>query len=89
MFIETYQRIALSNTTENFVYSKVKLCLFQFDFYNNVKLRLEYSPVSIYGFLQNPDDGAFLLTHEDVQIGVDPRNRHIVLFDYAIDGRSH
>ena len=88
MFIETYQRIALSNTTENFVYSTVKLCLFQFDFYN-VKLRLESSPVAIYGFLQNPDDGAFLLTHEDVQIADDTRNRHVVLFDYAIDGRSN
>ena len=43
----------------------------------------------IYGFLQNPDDGVFLLTHEDVQIGVDTRNRHVVLFDYAIDGRSN
>ena len=89
MFIETYQRIALPNTTENFVYSTVKLCLFQFDFYNNVKLRLECSPVTIYGFLQNPDDGVFLLTHEDLQIGVDTRNRHVVLFDYVIDSRSN
>ena len=88
MFIEAYQRIALSNTTENFVYSNVKLSLFQIGFYN-VKLHLECSPVTIYGFLQNPDDGVFLLTHEDVQIGVDTRNRHVVLFDYAIDGRSN
>ena len=88
MFIETYQRIALPNTTENFVYSSIKLSLFQFGFYN-VKLRLEYSPVAIYGFLQNPHDGVFLLTHEDVQIAYDARNRHVVLFDYVIDGRSN
>ena len=88
MFIEAYQRIALSNTTENFVYSNVKLSLFKIGFYN-VKLHLECSPVTIYGFLQNPDDGVFLLAHEDVQIAVDTRNRYVVLFNYVIDGCSN
>ena len=47
------------------------------------------SPVSVHGFLQNPQYNIFVFIHENVQIAAIFRNRNIVFLDDATNGRTN
>ena len=46
------------------------------------------SPVPVDGSFEDRHDVSLVLVQEDVKVGVEPRDRNLVFFHYAIDSRT-